>query len=720
MSAEAPYPVSRVTTWLALGLAAASLCQGGSRPGSASERPGAPVESAPAGTTYFVDAESGNDSFSGRLAQPDQNRLDGPRRTIQAGYDALGPGDALSIKKGVYRETVTLYKRASLSSPIVIGPFPGDEGKVVISAAEEIKGWRRCADPESCPGNPNWQHVFYVDVNDDIRQLFQEGRRLKCARYPYESWFYPTSVDASHPNTTFFDSHLGKADGAFAGNTCNVKTAMWHVDHIAVEAYRAQDGRITLVNPTWYEISPDFGYYFTNVVGAIDEPGEWACDTERKRLYLWPASESLERIETSVRRYGIDTHYGCSYHTVEGLAVKYAAEDGIRLYMTDHVTIRNNTIDYSDSAGINVYEGTGARLTGNVVNYSKVRGITDRTPSSAHLVQGNTVYATGAENPGDDAAGDEGQGIFIGGSQSNVINNRVDRSSCTGIYIDGETSGREIAYNYITNACLSLSDGGGIYTGGHSPSSEPDKADRYHHNIVVNVWGYIGGCAAYRDLCSKSPALCRGAGYGIYLDEEGNNRVFEDNTVLSCGGAGIYLHWTRDNRLVRNTACGNAEHQILLAGKNDPRFMLQDNDMQGNLLIAAEPSQMTLQLNTDYNNVHFGDSDGNYFYHPAVARSIGVYRDVAGLGYRACSLGEWQRLSSLDRNSRDLSPAGGATAARDVPTVFTNPSMAAKTFDLEGQSYRDANGDVVEGTITLGPFASRVLFRQGAPDEGGR
>jgi hypothetical protein len=45
-----------------------------------------------------------------------------------------------------------------------------------------------------------------------------------------------------------------------------------------------------------------------------------------------------------------------------------------------------------------------------------------------------------------------------------------------------------------------------------------------------------------------------------------------------------------------------------------------------------------------------------------------------------------------------------------VPVIFINPSMVALTIDLEGVRYVDANHQLVEGTVSIDPFESVVLF----------
>ena len=278
----------------------------------------------------------------------------------------------------------------------------------------------------------------------------------------------------------------------------------------------------------------------------------------------------------------------------------------------------------------------------------------------------------------------------------------------------GSTTGREIAYNYVTNSCLSLADGAGIYTGGRSESSE---YDRYHHNIVTDVLGYLGGSAEDGQSCPEPAGLCWGGGCGIYLDEHGNHRIFEHNTTVDCGWAGIYLHWTQENRLDRNTMYGNAYYQLLLSGKNEIDSILRENDVQENLLIATEPNQKTLQIENEYEDVDFGDSDNNYFYHPDGGKHIAVQQNLVHKDrYTVYTLAEWTALSGKDANSTDLSPGIVPDTDLATPICLINPSVEPLEVDLAEQEYRDLYGDVVKGTVSVGPFGSVVLFPPASGD----
>jgi parallel beta-helix repeat protein len=670
-------------------------------------------------TTYYVDAAQGKDSYSGRLAEPDVRQTDGPLRSIQVAYDRLRSGDTLMIKQGVYRETVTLYKTASQEEPVLIQAFPGDEQKVVISGADVCQGWKACPNQASCGGNPNWGHLFYfyVKAGTEVTQLFQGGSRLRPSRYPDRGWQYPASAAPGEPNRAFVDTRLRARQASLVGSLCNVRTKPWNLDQIRVSAYAPVEGKATLASPTRYPLSPDTGYYLTHLVSEINEPGEWAFDRQQGRVVLWPLAGLPEDVEATAREAGIDTGQHCAYHTISGLAVRYAGH-GIRICDALHVTVKANLVDSAYSVGILDSNSADSAFLENTIQYTGYTGIEQDALCSGGLIQGNSIYATGAENLGDDLVCGNALGIAVNGRGTRVLYNRIDRSGYNGLYAGrGDTSGREIAYNYITHSCLALSDGAAIYTDGHSNSSEPDV---FHHNIIADVWGWPGGWARHEVSDPGSTSSSREEAYGIYVDEQSNNRIFEYNTIRDCGTAGMLLHWTQDNRLAHNTLFGNGEYQLLLSGKEDPRFILRGNATHGNLFIATAPDQKTLQVNLDYSDLDFGDCDDNRYYHPENQRHLAVSKNLGGTPCTVYSLPQWRQVTGKDANSVDLSPSGGQAASSSLPILLDNPSTAAVVIDLAGQEYVDAEGRGVKAQVTLGPFESLVLFpRAVTPGEKG-
>jgi parallel beta-helix repeat protein len=661
-------------------------------------------------TSYFVDANQGNDLYSGKVAEPDARHGDGPVRTIQAAYDRLQPGDTLYVKRGVYRETVTLNKTASQFSPIVIQAFPGDEGLAIISGAAVIQNWRPCPDQASCGGNPNWAKIVTADVGAEIKQLFQAGVRLKVSRYPNRGWLYPTGLVANEPSTAFLDSTLRSGGVCLAGSTCNLRTSPWHLDQIQVTSVSAADGKVSLASPTRYSVSANSGYYFTNLVSEINEPGEWAFDRGLNRVFVWPVAGSLENIEATVRECGVTNSRPISYHTLKGLVVRYAG-DGVRLARTSHMLVTESSIEYAFHAGIVDSKGSSSVFSSNLISHSGTLGVAQDELCTGGLIENNFVVATGVESLGEDLLNGDAIGMAVYGSRSRVIGNRIDRSGYNGLYAGrGDTSGREIAYNSITNSCLALSDGAAIYTDGRSSSSDPDC---FHHNLISDAWGWQGGWAGAGGTCAPDAPLCGGEAYGIYLDEQGNNRIFEENTITRCATAGVFVHWAQDNRLANNTLYGNGRYQILLSGKSDPRFLLKGNVVTGNALIATAAGQRTLQVNLDYNDIDFGECDGNRFDHPQSLQHMAVCRDQGGTQCTSLSLVQWREVTGRDAHSVDLSRPGSA-----LPVLLTNPSMAPASITLPGQEYVDLEGHTVKDQVVLDPYESLVLLPQAAPSGG--
>jgi parallel beta-helix repeat protein len=647
-----------------------------------------------------------------------------PFKTIGKATPLLQPGDTLFIKAGVYREAVILSQSGTKTKPIKIMVYPGDEGKVIINAAEPVTNWRRCTGPSDCAGSPHWNHIYYADVKRlveshpdsafAIRQVFQHGELLNRARYPNTGWSYPTSV--VDPRTVFSDSSLSKPDGYFTGSVCHIKTEVWQPNQIDIVDYAGHT--ITLATNPRYDISTRFGYFITNTVGEINEQGEWAYDPARKRLFIWPKNDVAEDIEVTYRKFCIRTYGGVSSNQVRGLSMHNAYESGIWIYQSRDVWIENNTVEHSYDCGIFLQATNGECRDNNIINntvkYSCSAGIAlDRTAYNNNI-EGNYVYATGTEYYGGDLMHGRGEGIYISGPFTRVYNNRVDRTGHTSLYLYGTASGREISYNYTTNTCLALSDSGGIYMGGFSDEPETDYI---HHNIFEDIFG----CRSMeKDFDTGRPPTIEthsGAAPGIYIDGEGNNRIIENNTVINSHMAGIYFHWAPSNVVEKNTLYGNRDAQVWFDGKDEARKILENDDLFENIMFATDAQQKTFYLGINYDNVNFGQSDNNYFYNPYNYRHIHISR------YKAyedrwtrddLTLGGWRTLSGYDGNSKDFSHLNQFDDITiDSPRksrIIYNTSLDVINIDLESEKYCDVHGNKIYGSVSLQPFESKILI----------
>ena len=667
-------------------------------------------------SAYCVDGGNrvANDSNPGTEARP--------FKTIGRGVQSLQPGDTLLIKAGTYREAVNLHRSGTQAQPIRIQAYPGDEGKVIINAAEPLTHWEKCAGSGDCDGNPYWEHIYFADVAAPVqshprdafavRQVFRHGQLLNRSRYPDVGWSYPTAI--TDPKTKFFDYSLSKPDGYFVGSVCHVKTRVGHIDQIPITDFSRR--AITLEESPRQDISTRYGYYITSIVGEINEEGEWAYDPARKKIFLWPRGDVAEGVEFTYRDYCVRAYSSTSWNIVRGLAMCNAHRYGVWLRHANDMTIENNTIEHTFTFGIYLQTSGGFcnnnRILDNTVKYSCFRGITVGGDAWHCRVEGNYVYATGTEHYGGDLMNGPSHGIYISGPFAKVYNNRIDRTGHKALYLSGHTLGREVSHNYITNADLALSDGaGGIYTAGFKDG--PEK-DHIHHNIIVDVIGCLsmdrnhdkGLPVTIEKYSGKSPGIC--------VDERGNNRIIEHNTVINSHMAGILFHWAPDNVVQNNTLYGNREAQIWFSGRDQPGERIIDEVVLDNIMFATDAQQKTFYLGMNYDDVHFGQSDWNYFYNPYRNSHIFLHRYIDGTVEDDLTLQRWRTLSGYDANSKEFSYLDQfediVIDARKDSRIVYNPSLDVIRIDLESEKYCDVDGNKIYGSVSLQPFESKVLI----------
>ncbi len=679
-------------------------------------------------TTYYVD---GNSPIARDINPGTESR---PFKTIGKAMPLLKAGDTLRIKAGVYRESALLTKSGTATAPITIAAYPGHEGKAIINAAEPVTNWRKCTGPAECSGNPHWSQIYYADMaglvaahpdrDFAVRQVFQHGELLPRSRYPDTGWSYPTTI--VDPKTTFADNTLSKPSDYFTGAVCHIKTEVWRIDPVPIAGFSSSTIVLATEPNPWFPVSTRFGYYITSIVGEINQEGEWAYEPRLKRLYLWPRGDKVEDVEVTYRETCLGTNEGVSFNVVRGLTMRNAYRYGILLRWSHDITIEDNTIEHSFDCGIRLQAIGGScdnnQILRNTVKHSCSYGINVDDTASHNNVEGNYVYATSVEHFGDDPMGTEpSAGLFLWGPFTRVCNNRIDRVGNCAIYIAGSPVNREIFYNYTTNTGLVVSDGGsGLYTGGFYAG--PEK-DHIHHNIFADAIG----CWTMDKTRDIGPPVTierySGGSPGLYVDEEGNNRIIEHNTVINSHYAGIFFHGAPGNLVQKNTLYGNREMQMILVGRMEfggrprERMRLVDDVVLDNILFSTDAQQQTLRLVTYYEDFHFGQSDRNYFYNPHANAHIHVDRYVASYGGHVrttLSLDQWRTLSGYDADSKEFSyliQLPQVTLAHPTESqIVYNASLDTVTVDLGPNLYCDVQGNGIRGKLTLQPFESKILI----------
>lgn len=448
---------------------------------------------------YYVDQARGNDSFDG-------TSLDQPFATVGKAAAVADAGDAVHVRKGVYRETVRPTRSGHAGAPIVFQPYAGEQ--VVISGADVIGGWSRAGEGLYQAELP--ADFFASSINQSL-QVFVDGRMVHLARWP------DLGPDLSRPNKATITKFISKT----RDESRNMTVAVFEDDRIpegadftGAEIYLqpnregwgwtlsgvvvSHEGkRLTIetrngngadgVSDKYHEGAR---YYLFNQRNLLDSPGEWFHDREANTLHLrLPDDGSPEGhiVEAKKRDYGFDltdrSHvtvkdlhlFACSLttdNTAGGDSIGYDA-DGKERYPW-------RPAEWVAPARHIVVDGVDAKYLNH---YTDVSGhfFLQRPPNTGIVMAGedhvirNCRIRYGA-----------GNGISLQGRRHRCVNNQIldtnyMSTDCAAISTGTNTVSEdfEIAYNTIRNAARS-----GM-TIRRLQNSDPQKlVTRIHHNDV--------------------------------------------------------------------------------------------------------------------------------------------------------------------------------------------------------------------------------------------
>ena len=284
----------------------------------------APMNS-PVKADFHVSA-AGNDRWSGRLAAPNPMHTDGPFATLERARDAVrgllarhpGKDVLVLIRGGTYRLTRTvvfsLQDSAAESRTITYANYPGEVP--VFTSGVPIEGWTKVEDgipdlPAAARGK-----VWTADVSD-FRALKEKhaGKALSGREWRFltlydgltrlprarSKGFSPTQATPRgkrwDPRTLHFPKGaMRNWPRLHDAELVIVPCFFWTMNILPLESVDEQAGVAKTLDPCTYPMGRNGmvgrpSAWVENLVEFIDEPGEWALDTEAQRIYLWPRGD---------------------------------------------------------------------------------------------------------------------------------------------------------------------------------------------------------------------------------------------------------------------------------------------------------------------------------------------------------------------------------------------------------------------------------------------
>jgi hypothetical protein len=261
---------------------------------------------AAAGENVYYVSPAGDDAWSGRLADANAERTDGPWKTLAKACTVVRPGDTCRLRKGIYRETLKPQRDGTATAPIVFEAQTGEA--VLLSGADPVGGWEAA-------GGGLFNAPLAWDLADQ-NQLFAGEAMLTEARWPNSqgTLLTPTRARvASGSANTIVDPNLPGDDDFWKGAVVWCAGGQrWYCWSATVTAFDAKTKTLAFEKPQpdpWYTPRQGNEYVLMGVRNALDAEGEWWLDRQTKTLWLKPPGgrdPNTLQIEAKRRVYAMD------------------------------------------------------------------------------------------------------------------------------------------------------------------------------------------------------------------------------------------------------------------------------------------------------------------------------------------------------------------------------------------------------------------------------
>lgn len=635
--------------------------------------------------TYFVDAQAGNDAWSGQQAHVADS--DGPWRSLRrAGAAPLQPGDTVVLScGGVWRE------------PLLIGGSGNAEAALSIRAQQ---GCGEAARPEINLAEPlgTWGavggQVYAADADFVVKQVHVDGRSLDQARYPARDYLIaeqglPAMAGGTGSAGLEAPRLQELASRDVAGAQAYIRTVGWQVEALGVASLAGSQMRFA--DATRYPVRKGTGVYLTGKRWMLDDGAGWYWDAGEKRLYVRlpdGTSPATHRFEATRHDFGVRL-VNQPYVQVSGIRVRYAGLDGVRVEGSAQTAIADMDVSASGRDGIAFADGSNGSVQDSLIRESGRDGV------SLWLSHGVKVTGNRVENSGT-TSGPRSSLAAINATHSNYVH--IERNTVSGAGYIGIRFNRNsrVVNNVVRDACLVLDDCGAIYSWANADPRPLNSV--VIGNLIENVVGNREGNPEPWSLAA-----------GIYLDDLSNGVTVEGNTV-SKAERGIYLHNAFDNVIQGNTVMDSRAYSLIV-GTGHPSYPvagLRANTIRGNTLVSMNRTPFIYYL--DRMGRGFNDVlNTNAYLGPTDEKGVVLHRQGAsGDAVDAYS-------AATFRKQAGMSAHGLFRRVGKAPILLLNDGAGVREFACPLSSSVDCeratlpSGEKITWPVRVLPYGSLVV-----------
>jgi len=629
-------------------------------------------------TNYYL-AASGNDENNGTSPSSPWQSIS--RLNLVLG--SLRPGDNIYFNRGdAFYGGLNITSSGSSGFPITISAY-GSGAKPIITGFTTINSWNNL-------GGNIWESSNSVSRLPYTNMVAVNGNNTAMGRYPNSSILLPYQSYSSGYSITSSSltdgTNWAGAELAFYISTYEIGRNPIISQSGGTLYYKASsnDGPIQYA-PGWFNPA----YFIQNDPRTLDTQNEWYYNpsTNKFRIYsaFSPSNVQVATVENLINLYKSD------YVTIDNISFQGSNTASVLIQVSKY-----NIIQYCDFnlSGINAIYGpwagnsTGLIISNCTINNSNNSGIDlsgdfDNATIIYNSISNSGIIPGMGRNGGDNGNGSYG-GILTNGAGDNVGYNNVSTTGYIGIRFNGVNN--NIHNNYVNGFCQVLLDGGGIYTANQTGTTNSSKVI---NNIVMN-----------------SPH-----NNGIYFDGKTNGVEVAGNTIANCSW-GLYINNNWNMNVHDNTLYNNGPFN------DGSSFKINHSELSINSSNISVNSNIFFARTAKQNVGYFAFADGafppnfslNYNYYARPVDDNAAIFVALGNNYSYQSLAGWKNISGQDLGS-NKSPL----AVNDTNAIRFeyNPSSSNKTVSLDA-TYIDVKNNSYNGSITLAPYTSAVLIRNGA------
>ncbi len=620
---------------------------------------------------FFV-SPTGNDAWSGTLAEQNADANDGPFATLaraqQAVRELIGSGRSgpvlVLFRDGTYwlSEPITFKPANSgrADAPITYAAYPGE--KAIFSGGRRIDTeWKR-------NDNGSWTTTLKRPGREEwyFRQLFVNGQRAIRVRTPNQG-FLETDGVIPGVDPKGADRQSSRARRGFrykpgdiqkrhqSGDIQVVVDHSWTTTRHWIESLDEANRVVQFVNPTGWPFGyfeKQQRYFIENDPEALDAPGEWYLDRWESTLTYIPREgedvPTAEFIAPLIRQLMIldgDRVNGDYVHhiTFKGLSFQHADCEINRDYFGDGQaawTLTKPAIMADGTQYVDLVDCEVAHVGEYAIHFNRGCahnrivnchahdlgaggigiGTTDKDArpydaSEYNLVENCLIHDGGRIFPA-------GVGVLVGrANYTTVSHNEIFNLGYTGVSVGWKwgiekvstSHHNTIEYNHIYKIGDGrLSDMAGIYTLGKQTGTV------LRNNLIHDVQAVLYG------------------GNGMYNDSRCEGVLMENNIVYRCNDSTYHLNHGTYNVLRNNILAFAGRAEVTTSNREDPPPTIT---VERNIIYTALPRMHAYEMMWTAKNYAF---DYNLYY-----RAGGEPFDWPG----DRTFEQWQEWTGQDKHS---------------------------------------------------------------------